>query len=281
MFDLIESVKDYSVVFVGDTIIDEYHYVKPLGKSPKENIVPVQHSESETFVGGTHAAANHLRTFCRKVDVCTGGAPVRKTRMVDKHYLRKLFEIHYVEAAMPRDHLVDADVTVVTDFGHGFIHNGLVSTLCARPFVAVNAQTNSANIGFNLITKYARADYVVIDQPEARLAAADRDSPIQEVILKLAKGRFRKIVVTMGMYGAIGWEDGVGFTECAAFTDNVVDTMGAGDAFFAVTAPMAKTGAMRDLLKIGNAAGALKTQIIGHRQPVTKQALIQYLKEKQ
>src|SRR3990167_8077500 len=35
---LIESVRDYKVLFVGDAITDEYHYVTPLGKSPKEHI---------------------------------------------------------------------------------------------------------------------------------------------------------------------------------------------------------------------------------------------------
>ncbi|MDP7547966.1 MAG: adenylyltransferase/cytidyltransferase family protein, partial [Alphaproteobacteria bacterium] len=34
---LIEKVKDYKVLVVGDTIIDDYVYVCPMGKSPKEN----------------------------------------------------------------------------------------------------------------------------------------------------------------------------------------------------------------------------------------------------
>ena len=41
-------------------------------------------------------------------------------------------------------------------------------------FLAVNTQSNSANMGYNLITKYPRADYVCIDAPEARLAVSDR-----------------------------------------------------------------------------------------------------------
>lgn len=274
---LIDSIRDYSVLFVGDTIIDEYHYVKPMGKSPKENIIPVQHMESETFDGGTHAAANHLRTFCRKVNVCTGGYPVRKVRMVDKTYLRKLSEIHYLCGFREPDALQEADITVVTDFGHGFVNQQMIASLMTRQFLAVAAQTNSSNVGFNLITKYPRADYIVIDEPEARLAAADRDSPIKKIMEKLAAGRCRKFVVTHGRFGSYGYDDGE-FYHCDAFTDRIVDTMGAGDAFFAVTAPMAKTGHMRDLLRIGNSAGALKTQIVGHRKSVTKDALIEYLK---
>lgn len=279
IFDLIESVKDYSVVFVGDTIVDEYHYVTPLGKSPKENIVPVAFQDSEWFMGGTHAAANHARTFCKRVEVCTGGTPVRKVRMVDRNYLRKLFEVHYEEKDYPRDTLQEADVTAVTDFGHGFITRAMLHTLGKQPFLAVNAQTNSANIGFNLITKYERADYVVVDEPEARLAAQDRDSSLEDILVRLSRGKYRKMVITRGNRGAVGWCEQYGYHESKAFTDKVVDTMGAGDAFFAVTAPMAKTGSIMDLLTIGNAAGALKTQIVGHRTAVTKQRLIQFLND--
>jgi bifunctional ADP-heptose synthase (sugar kinase/adenylyltransferase) len=278
VFDLIESVRDLSVLFVGDTIVDEYQYVRPLGKSPKENLIPALALEREVFVGGTHAAANHARSFCKRVQVCCGDMQIRKVRMVDKNYLRKLYEVHYPVPAEPSPALTDADVTVVTDFGHGFVTRDMITELCDRPFVAVNAQTNAANIGFNLITKYPRADYIVVDEPEARLAAADTESPIEAVIDKLAHGRCDKFVVTHGRHGAYGYDRGRHF-HCKAFTDRVVDTMGAGDAFFAVTATMAKEGGMDDLLMIGNAAGALKTQIVGHRSSVTKENLLEYLQE--
>ena len=81
---LIDSVKDYRVLFVGDSIIDEYHYVTPLGKSFKEYLIPVRYHEKEVFEGGVMAAANHVRSFCRQVDVSTSPVPVRKVRMVEK-----------------------------------------------------------------------------------------------------------------------------------------------------------------------------------------------------
>lgn len=274
---LIDSVSESSVVFVGDTIIDEYHYVRPLGKSPKENVIPSVYLSSETFEGGTHAAANHARSFCRSVEICSGKNRVRKMRFVDKDYLRKLYEVHFVEPIDSAPSLKDADVTVVTDFGHGFVTRKMIDELCQSQFLAVNAQTNSANIGFNLITKYPRADYIVIDEPEARLAASDQDGHIQDVMHKLAYGRCERLVVTHGHHGAYGYDHGR-FVHQAAFTERPLDTMGAGDAFFAVTAPMAKTGSMEDLLLIGCAAGSLKTQIVGHRAPVTKAALQEFLR---
>ncbi len=274
---LIDSVKDYRVLFVGDSIIDEYHYVEPLGKSPKEFLIPMRYVSKEVFDGGVAAAANHARSFCKEVSVIKSVKITRKVRMVDKTYLRKLAEVHYEE----KDENIGIwgagfDVVAIADFGHGAIRSEEAGGW-NRYFLAVNAQTNSANIGFNLITKYPRADYIVIDEPEARLAAADRDSHIEDVIHKLAHGRCERFVVTHGSRGAYGYDHGK-FYHCQAFTDRVVDTLGAGDAFFAVTAPMAKTGSMEDLLLIGNAAGALKCGIVGHRQPVTKEALIGYLK---
>lgn len=274
---LIESVKDYTVLFVGDKIIDEYHHVTPLGKSAKEHIIPVRFESKEVFKGGVEAAANHLRTFCKTVAIESDGQVIRKVRAVDFNYFRKLHEVHYVEDTETFIFAGIPDVTAVTDFGHGAVTAEGVANLCASDqFLAVAPQTNSANIGFNLITKYPRADYVVIDEPEARLAAADLESPIEVVIESLAENRCDKFVVTRGKNGAIGYDGS--FHYCKAMSDRVVDTMGAGDAFFAITAPMAKTGSMDDLLLIGNAAGALKTGIIGHRESVTKKALVEFLK---
>ena len=279
---LIESVRDYKVLFVGDAITDEYHYVTPLGKSPKEHIIPCQYLEAEVFHGGTAAAASHARNFCAQVDVFTSSTAIRKVRFVDRAYLRKVSEMHYgASCKIDRDIPTGYDAVVITDFGHGAINGQMIARIAGLwglQYVAVSAQTNSSNIGFNLITKYPKVDYIVIDEPEARLAASDRESHIVDVIHKLVHGRCEKFVVTHGPYGAYGYENG-NFYHCKSHTDLVRDTMGAGDAFFAVTAPMAKTGRMEDLLLIGNAAGALKTQIIGHRQSVTKEALIASLKE--
>ena len=276
---LIESVKDYKVLFVGDDIVDEYHYVQSLGKSPKEPIIPMRYLERESFRGGVEAAARHARSFCVKVDVLKGNKTVRKVRFVDKNYMRKLAEVHYDEEGEGEVTVMaeDYDCVVVTDFGHGFITAHIINQLQAAPFLAVNAQTNSANIGFNLITKYPKADYIVIDEPEARLAAQDRDGRIEDVMHKLAHWRCERLVVTHGLHGAYGYDHGH-FLHCPTFNGLPLDTMGAGDAFFAITAPMAKTGTMEDLLLIGNAAGALKCQILGHRKSVTKEALIELVR---
>ena len=54
--------------------------------------------------------------------------------------------------------------------------------------------------------------------------------------------------------------------------------MGAGDAFLSVTAPMVATGGDMEMIGfIGNAVGAIKVGIVGHRQSIEKIPLIKYL----
>ena len=273
---LIESIANDKVLFVGDAITDEYHYVIPLQRAAKEYLIPMKFQKAEVFAGGVDAAAAHLRTFCKTVDIGSTAPAVRKVRFVDKNSMRKLAEVHYSDGLNERiwPRLDDYDCVIAADFGHGEIEDA--SELNSAIFLAVSAQTNSANRGFNLITKYPSADYIVIDEPEARLAAADQHGPLKGVIEKLAKGRCEKFVVTWGANGAYGYENGKIFHQ-KSFTGLVRDTMGAGDAFFSITSPMAKTGDMEDLLLIGCAAGALKTQIVGHRSSITKEKLIEFI----
>lgn len=268
----LDTVRGYSVLLVGDAIYDRYVFVTPLGKSIKEIVISVRSDREEIYRGGVWAAASHLAGLCDRVDVLHGPGVTTNTRFLEGIYNRKLFTVHEPAAReeCPDPDISAYDLVIVTDFGHGTMTKELIERVCKQArFLAVNAQTNSQNFGFNLITKYRRADYVVVDESEARLAAQDRDSPIEDVILALG---FRKIVVTMGANGAVGF-DGE-FHREKAVTDKVVDTMGAGDAFLAVSAPFARAMfGIKDLVRIGNAAGAAKVGVLGHRRSITKDEL--------
>ncbi len=316
--DLIESVARYRVLLVGDAIIDEYQYVLPMHKTPKENMIATRYQDRELFAGGVFAAANHVASFCKHVDVltCLGdfdsyeelvrqslkpnvglktftrpGAPTTlKRRFVDPSYMRKLFEVYFMnDESLPPDVQVevdsaiaemasDYDVVIATDFGHGLIAASSIDALTNNSrFLAVNTQSNSANLGYNLITKYRRADYVCIDAPEARLAVSDRVSNVGDIARRLAEGHVdcSKIIVTQGKHGCVTFEAGGIVHTIPAFAKNVVDTVGAGDAFLAVTAPLVAAGAPMDRVGfIGNVVGALKVEIVGHRRSIEKASLI-------
>lgn len=259
-----DAASSLSALVIGDGIIDEYVYVKTLGKASKEPIIAARLTHTEVFAGGVYAAVAHAEQFCAHVDTATGAGFIVKRRFVEGERTRKLFEVHEDRPAnvqLIEPDYAAYDLVIVTDFGHGTVTPAMIEHLSAAKFLAVNAQTNSSNYGFNLITKYPRADYVVLDELEARLASHDRDGPIEGVIERLG---FPFIAVTLGPAGSIGYDGR--FRRDAGVSDRVVDTMGAGDAFFCCTAPLAAAGAsMTDLLRVGNAAGAIKCASVGQK----------------
>jgi rfaE bifunctional protein nucleotidyltransferase chain/domain len=317
IMNLLDSVSKMRVLVVGDTIIDDYNYVIPMGKAPKENLVTTLHQSREVFAGGAIATANHLANICGEVEVITffGDEPehtklVRaslhpnvkltaierahtpftvKTRFIEPTYMRKMFEVYHMDDRPPSadiqsklnaiivEHARDFDLVVVNDFGHGMIMPSTIEALTkSARFLAVNVQTNGGNFGFHLITRYPRADYVCIDLLEARLSVGDRYSSVDTVVEELLASAIdcSKIIVTQGSRGCIGYSRGEPTSWVPAFTDKVVDTVGAGDAFFAITSPLvAVGGAIRHAAFLGCIAGAIKVGIVGHRQAVDKVTL--------
>ncbi len=319
---LIENVKNYKVLVVGDTIIDDYVYVYPMGKSPKENIIATLYEEDEVFAGGVIAAANTLASICDSVDVVTvlgavdshrelveasvkdninltilerpSSPTTRKQRFVEPTYVKKLFEVYFMDdSPLPDDmesslndiiaeRIADYDLVMVTDFGHGMLQPSTIALLAEKAkFLAVNAQSNSANLGYNLITRYPRADYICIDTHEARLAVGDKFKEVADIISKDLSRRIDcgKITVTLGSDGCIALENGDEVCEVPAIAGSPIDTVGAGDAFFAITAPIVASGAaMKDVGFIGNIAGGLKIGIVGHRRSIEKASLMKTAK---
>ena len=152
---------------------------------------------------------------------------VVKRRFVDDSYKRKLFEVCFLKqepiAARLEDAICDRlrqilpdyDLVLVTDFGHGFIGPKIVRTLVdQRTFLAVNVQSNSANMGFNLITKYPRADYISIDDPRARLATQEPRAELPEVIQRLrSRVQCDKVAITHGNHGCLVFGQDEGFVR--------------------------------------------------------------------
>jgi len=321
IIELLQSLKDMRVLVTGDTIIDEYHYCKPLGKSPKENIIPARYMSEEIFAGGILAIANHVAGYCNEVEVltCLGtqnsygdfilanlrpnvkskffyqpdSNTIVKRRFVEVDLFRKLFEVQFLNGLLPSDQLSDDicqylelnadnyDLVIVGDYGHGFMGRKIIETLCNKAkFLAVNAQTNSANIGFNLITKYPRADYFCVDEPELRLATHDNFSPLNNLLDKVAIDlKCHRSVVTQGHRGSLVYNDNNGVLEVPAFSREVVDRVGAGDAFLAITSPCVAAGFPDDIIGfVGNAVGALAIRIVGNRSPIDPVSLFKYIR---
>ena len=223
-----------------------------------------------------------------------GRPTTRKVRYINKIlYMRKLFEVYFMnDQPLPEHQAAEvaaevsvmapaADVVMVNDFGHGMINSSLVSVIREKSrFLGVNAQTNAGNHGYNLVTKYKNADYVCIDAPEARLASGDKFGNINTIVGSVLPGLIacKQAIVTHGPHGCYTYTPGQEVARIPAFTNQVIDTVGAGDAFFAVTAPLVSAGGrLSDVGFVGNATGALKVAIVGHRKSVEKVSLIKFV----
>jgi sugar/nucleoside kinase (ribokinase family) len=215
-----------------------------------------------------------------------------KRRFVEPAFLAKLFEICFMDdRPLPEkieksiytylEAIIEKfDLVLVADFGHGLIGPKLVRLLEKKSrFLAINAQTNSANAGFNLVTKYKKADYVCIDEPEMRLASHNRFADIENIILKMTKQfGYKKVIVTLGHKGSVGYTSKEKFSTVPVFSREIIDRVGAGDAFLSITAPCACMGYPMEVIGfIGNAVGAMKVLIVGNRASVEPVPLFKFI----
>jgi rfaE bifunctional protein nucleotidyltransferase chain/domain len=279
----LEEVDKHEVNFVGETIIDKYKYVRALGKPAKEFILAVDFVREVSFEGGVIAASKHGEW--KRVNVITSDVINAKTRYVDVDSNRKIFEV-YNQSDIDgqwdffRNRLCGAsDFMVIVDFGHGVIENAELDILRNKDslLIAATAQNNAGNFGYNSIKKYSGiADYICLDQPEARMAAKMRDDPIKDVV-RMLRGVASKVVVTSGPHGAVSY-DGTYYGSIPAFASGGVDTMGAGDAFLAVSGPLVLADVPLEIAAFaGNVAGAIKVNILGHERHVTRQDLVKQI----
>jgi rfaE bifunctional protein nucleotidyltransferase chain/domain len=204
--------------------------------------------------------------------------------------ISKLFSVNFIDGEPPaRDvqervlnalskHLRNFDLVVVADFGHGLMAEDTRRLVEARaPFFALNCQTNSNNHGFNIINhQYRRADCFSLDEQELLLAVARRhiDHPHE---LENLRQRFdaRYAWLTRGAIETIGLRDGAPSCLLMPLETRVVDTVGAGDAFFSVAALAAKCDLPVALATfIGQLAGAQAVRIVGNTEPISKSALL-------
>jgi sugar/nucleoside kinase (ribokinase family) len=172
------------------------------------------------------------------------------------------------------------DLVVVTDYGHGLFDPQTMAVVQEHaPFLALNCQTNSANYGFNLITKYRRADTFSLDQRELSLAFGVQDvHENQSLLLRLREQLGASSAwLTLGADGSLGVTHEGEVERTPALTLHVRDTLGAGDAFFALASASAYAGQTLAIGSfLGALAGALAANITGNERAVDKVDLLKF-----
>lgn len=313
----VKQLKSQRVLVIGDVILDEYHYVSTLGQTGKGNTLAVRYQSEERFAGGAVAVANHAAGFCQEVTLLTaiGKEPgtldyiadklapnvtlahidfptaqtLIKRRFVDQD-LQRLFEVYFggVEAERStldtffcqwlRRHGCEYDTVVVPDFGNGLISREIAGAISQHSrYLAVNTQINSGNRGYHVITRYPRADFLCLNEPEARLAAHDRQSPLETIAEELNRRLSASATaITRGGQGALlVTRDQT--LSIPALSSRVVDRIGAGDAFLSLAGPCMGAGLPPEIAVLaGSICAALDVQIVCNREPVDPVLFFKY-----
>lgn len=317
--DIIEGFQKLKVLVIGDAILDQYVYVEPLGVSGKGTHLVAKCNNEETFLGGSFAVANHVASFTSNTTLLTAvgkdyisddgrlNSHIKKELLVlpemntlvkrrylqkDGQHLTKFFETYSTNenllnalesqklAKYIQENAKKFDLVLVCDFGNGLLNPMLNQVISQVPnFLAINTQINSGNRGYHVVTKYNRADYISLNEPEIRLTTHDQHSDLKDLIENVAQSMHcNNISVTKGVNGAVVYDKQKGINKLPAFTNNVVDRVGAGDSYLALSAlALASKSGFEVAGFLGSVAAALDIQIIGNKKCIEKISFLKYI----
>lgn len=204
--------------------------------------------------------------------------------------LSKLFSVNFIDAEPPNEDVLQrlydriaeeiakADVVLLTDFGHGMMQSAIRDLVQDRsPYLCLNCQTNSNNHGFNIISRqYRKAHSFTLDKQELLLSCGHRHVDFAAEIDKLRQFLAAEYGwLTRGPVETIGNRNGDDISFCPPLEREVIDTIGAGDAFFSVAALAAVRQLPANMATfLGQLAGAQAVRIVGNVQSITKDVLL-------
>jgi len=243
-------------------------------------------NRNEDFIKQNLNTKINVKFFTKKNSPTT-----HKKRYIDHIRNGKLFKVEFLDdkpvdqeteqeiISYLKETLPKYDLVVVGDFGHGFINNEIVKTLEDHSkFIAANVQTNSSNMGYNYITKYNKINYLTSNENEIRLALSERFADTEELVQKLRSTTdFKNFLLTQGSAGCLYIKDEEQYSA-PSLTNKIRDVVGAGDAVFAITSLFAYLQSDGSLLPfIANCVGGIAVNIMGNKEPITRENLMSFI----
>ena len=316
----IKKLEKLKVLIIGETIIDKYVFCEALGKSGKEPHLVLRDLHEETYLGGVIAIARNISSFCNKVTVLSCLGKDKKLNLIKKKLSKNISFKYLIKANSPtiikkryiehvsqnkvlgvyslNDELLNSkeelkfnsmilkeikkyDVVIVSDYGHGLITDSAAKLICKNSkFLTLNAQANSANIGYHTIQKYRNVDCVVMNELELRHELRNKTEKIELLAKKIAKIlNIKNLVITQGSDGAFLYDSNSKiFFYSPAFATKVVDKVGAGDTMLSIISLLIKLKSKHLLsLFIGSLAGAISVERLSNKVPLNKTKLFKYM----
>jgi len=255
-------------------------------------IAMVGQLETEESFIREHLADNVNAVFFYKENSPT---IIKQRFVLEGPSIQKLFEVHKINqqelsniqqsilSEMILSRIKEYDLVLVVDFGHGFISHSTAQLISSyAKFLAVNTQTNSDNRGFNVISKYPKADFICLNDLEIRLEERNNPGTIFDKVRSVGTKLSCPIsIVTQGKEGCVCYAVNDGDEELfivPAFAKKVVDRIGSGDAMIAIAALCAVQHAPALITGfVGNAAASVAVSTVGHRNSIDSVSFKKYL----
>ena len=217
---------------------------------------------------------------------------IAKTRFLDEYLRQKLFEEYeinddFLEADQQaelmqkmRSLLKNHDLVIVADYGHGLLNDEAIEYLTQHAkYLAVNTQANAGNNGFNCISKYKTADYVVVASRELQLNYRQKHLAVSEQLNRLiSEYEYDNAMITGGKDGTLVCKQNESPCKVPALATTVVDRVGAGDAVLSISSLYAYHNAPSEMIGfIGNVAGAEAVNIMGNKSAINKVGFMKHV----
>ncbi|MCX7121822.1 MAG: PfkB family carbohydrate kinase [Gammaproteobacteria bacterium] len=246
-----------------------------------------ENAEHESMIQNSIAKNVYLEVIYKK-----NSPTIVKTRFVEEYLRQKLFEEYEInddfleseqqsQLIQKMDVLLKShDLVIVADYGHGLLDDKTINYLTRNAkYLAVNTQANAGNNGFNFISKYKKANYVVVASRELQLNYRQKHLTIPEQLNRLVlEHDYDKTMITSGKDGAFVCKQRERPCMVPAFATAVIDRVGAGDAVLAISSLYAYHDAPSDMIGfIGNVAGAEAVSIMGNKSAINKIGFMKHI----
>ena len=171
------------------------------------------------------------------------------------------------------------DMIIVCDYGHGLITKKLTNLIISsKKFYTYNSQINSSNFSHHTLNKFTKMNGIVINANELKHEFRDNDSSNIVLGKKLQKKlKTQKVIITQGKDGVILINKNKTLFA-PAFTKNVIDKIGAGDAMLAVVSLCFKKN-LDDLLTLylGSIAAGHVVETMSNSSPIDKNKILKII----
>jgi bifunctional ADP-heptose synthase (sugar kinase/adenylyltransferase) len=293
----LEDAKKLKVCLIGDSIVDDWRYLKLHSISQKSKCMSGEEIIKKQQIGGAGIIAMHLSSFVKSIDFYTNkcsfwedinninfkkinDGELIKTRFLNLDDEKVLFESKrlFVNKNKHKNYLNRVnfkkyDAILVADFGHDLVNEKVKSIInkhCPTTKLACMAQANSSNFGFNLPIKFTKAAYYCMNKVEAELSIQRKnisDTDLFHYIENLL--RAESFAITMGANGAIIKVNKDKY-KIPTVSEVIVDDIGCGDAFFALSSlAVLKLFPANICALLGSIGAAIMSQKHCNESPVT------------